>query len=78
VCGGQLFRLGGKRASDAFPQFSHARFEDKHPGRNVLQAAARGIQNQADAQLPADVGNTLIVISRYARRQATARHDEFG
>ena len=78
VCGGQLFRLGAERASDTFPQFSHARFEEKHPEVDVLQAAARGIQNQADVHLSAEFGNPLIIISRWARRQAAARHDEFG
>jgi hypothetical protein len=44
----------------------------------VLQAAARGVQNQAGAKTPADISNPLVKVGRYARRQAAACHDEFG
>lgn len=78
MCGGHLLRLGDLAPPDAFAQFSYARIVEKHPGRDVPQAAARGVQNQTGTHIPADVGDALIVVGRYVRRQATARHDEFG
>ena len=63
---------------DAFAQFSHACFKQKHPGGDMLQAAARGVQNQPGAQIPAHVGNPLVKVSGYAWRQAATCHHEFG
>ena len=63
---------------DAVPQFTHARLKQIHTRGDAPQAATRGVQNQAGAQLPADVGNTLMKVRRYARRQTPAGYDELG
>src|SRR5215469_6591016 len=56
----------------------YARFKQIHTRGDAPQAATRGVQNKAGAQMPADVGNTLIEVRRYARRQTPAGHDELG
>lgn len=78
VSGGQLFRLGGQWASDAFPQLSHARFKQIHPQDTCRKPPPEVSRKRRVSRCRRDVGNTLMVVRRHARRQATAGRDKFG